>query len=155
MKVKTKAPDLTCDTSGAYALRQAFTRRSLAFDQAALCSLHALEGWANDLFALLSRQAPKRYATVSLNQIVAADRELFSKVADKLEGQLQKPAGAAKPMDAVVGGLSKCHEITQFLMPLPIPPPAPSPAWKSGKETKGKGDKGTGKGKGKLEVFSV
>ncbi|CAE7892485.1 unnamed protein product, partial [Symbiodinium necroappetens] len=34
IKISGKTPDLTCDTSGLYALRQAFQRRALAFDLA-------------------------------------------------------------------------------------------------------------------------
>ena len=38
LKISKKAADLSCDTTGELKLRQALTRKALAFDQAGLCS---------------------------------------------------------------------------------------------------------------------
>ena len=157
LKLGTKAPDPVCDTNGAYALRQAFFRRSLAMDLANVCTYEVMEEWANSLFELLQRQPPPGCAKVSLSQIVAADKELFVRAANNLEGKLQKPVGAAKPLDAELKRLSVSHEITQFLSPLVVPPPLAPPTKrptegaddKPEKPHKGKGKDGKGGGKGR------
>ncbi|CAE7725562.1 unnamed protein product [Symbiodinium sp. CCMP2592] len=145
LKVIQKKPEPTCDTTGMYPLRQAFQRRSLAFDLGHLCSFEAMETWINKLFEAVQRTVPKGYVAVSLGQVVTADRELFVRLADMLEGQLQKPIGVEKPMDAALRDLSGSQEITQFLQPL-VAPPAPHPTKRPFKElaTPNKGD---GKGK--------
>ncbi|CAE7029847.1 unnamed protein product [Symbiodinium sp. CCMP2592] len=146
LKVVQKKPEPTCDTTGMYPLRQAFQRRSLAFDLGHLCSFEAMETWINQLFEAVQRTVPKGYVAVSLGQVVTADRELFVRLADKLEGQLQKPIGVEKPMDAALRDLSGSQEINQFLQPMVAPPPAPHPTKRPFKElaTPNKGD---GKGK--------
>ena len=76
IKVVQKQSEPTCDTTGMFALRQAFQRRSLAFDVGHLCSFEAYETWINKLFEA-ARAVPKGYAQVTLGQLVVADRELF------------------------------------------------------------------------------
>ncbi|CAE7351971.1 dnaJ [Symbiodinium sp. CCMP2592] len=165
-----QAPDPVCDTNGAYALRQAFFRRSLALDLGNLCTFEVMEEWVNSIFELTQRQVPTGYTKVSLSQIVAADKELFIRAANNLEGKLQKPVGAAKPLDSELKRLSVSHDITQFLSPLLSPPPPAHPTKRPQdgdddappKKVKGKGDKGNkGGGKGranqlrKLELLKV
>eukprot|EP00439_Symbiodinium_sp_Y106_P003488 s13059_g1.t1 len=95
IKVVQKQSEPTCDTTG-----------------------EAYETWINKLFEAAQRAVPKGYAQVTLGQLVVADRELFVRLADRLEGQLQKPIGAEKPMDAALRELSDSHDINQFLQPL-------------------------------------
>ncbi|CAE7311739.1 unnamed protein product, partial [Symbiodinium sp. CCMP2592] len=156
LKLGTKVPDPVCDTNGAYALRQAFFRRSLALDLGNLCTFEVMEEWVNTIFELTQRQVPTGYTKVSLSQIVAADKELFIRAANNLEGKLQKPVGASKPLDAELKRLSVSHDITQFLSPLLTPPPPAHPTKRPQdgdddappKKTKGKGDKGNKGGHG-------
>ncbi|CAE7806588.1 unnamed protein product [Symbiodinium sp. CCMP2592] len=164
LKVIQKKPQPTCDTTGMYPLRQAFQRRSLAFDLGHLCSFEAMETWINKLFEAVQRTVPKGYVAVSLGQVVTADRELFVRLADMLEGQLQKPIGVEKPMDAALRDLSGSQEINQFLQPLVAPPPAPHPTKRPFKElttpTKGDGkgktpNKGGEKGGGKASRVTI
>ncbi|CAE7664556.1 unnamed protein product [Symbiodinium sp. CCMP2592] len=164
LKVIQKKPEPTCDTAGMYPLRQAFQRRSLAFDLGHLCSFEAMETWINKLFEAVQRTVPKGYVAVSLGQVVTADRELFVRLADMLEGQLQKPIGVEKPMDAALRDLSGSQEINQFLQPLVAPPPAPHPTKRPFKElttpTKGDGkgktpNKGGEKGGGKASRVTI
>ncbi|CAE7242441.1 unnamed protein product [Symbiodinium sp. CCMP2592] len=164
LKLGTKVPDPVCDTNGAYALRQAFFRRSLALDLGNLCTFEVMEEWVNTIFELTQRQVPTGYTKVSLSQIVAADKELFIRAANNLEGKLQKPVGATKPLDAELKRLSVSHDITQFLSPLLTPPPPAHPTKRPQdgdddappKKTKGRGDKGNkGGGKGKTPRIEI
>ena len=158
IKVGSKAPEATCDVGGAYALRQAFLRRSLAFDLGHLASFHVMETYVSTLFEHLQRPVPKGYASITLGQIISADKELFVRAAHELDGKLQSPAGSGRPLDAAITALSVSQGVTQFLLPMPVPPPPPhpvkrphaateGPADASATEQHGKGKKG-GKGRG-------
>ena len=131
IKISGKTPDLTCDTSGLYALRQAFQRRALAFDLGHLATFGCMEAWTNDIFERTQRAPPKGYAAVSIGQIISADRELFVQAAHKLEGKLQGVPSGTRPLDGVLKELSVSHEVIQYLLPLaaagasPNPPPPP------------------------------
>ena len=59
IKVVQKQSEPTCDTTGMFALRQAFQRRSLAFDVGHLCSFEAYETWINKLLKRLSGPFPR------------------------------------------------------------------------------------------------
>ncbi|CAE7848824.1 unnamed protein product, partial [Symbiodinium necroappetens] len=88
LKVTAKNHDMSCDASTEYALRQAWQRRSLAFDLAGLGTFHALEGWVNKMFLVLSRPIPPGYKPVNIHQLISADRALFIRAADALVGSL-------------------------------------------------------------------
>jgi hypothetical protein len=61
-----------------YLARQAFLRRSLAFDQSQIISFATHEKWVNTLFENMQRPAPAGYTRTSLSQILAADLEMFT-----------------------------------------------------------------------------
>ena len=158
IKVGARAPEVTCDIGGAYALRQAFLRRSLAFDLGHMASFHVMETYVSTLFEYLQRPVPKGYSSVSLGQVLAADKELFVRAAHELDGKLQSPAGSSRPMDAAITSLSASQSVIQFLLPMPLPPPPPHPVKRPHSATEaasengasdqpGKGKKG-GKGRG-------
>ena len=67
-----------CDTGSEWTLRQAWARRSLAFDMAGLASFQSMEAWVHKLYVTLERPAPPGYHSVALTQIIAADRHLFT-----------------------------------------------------------------------------
>ena len=128
IKISGKTPDLTCDTSGLYALRQAFQRRALAFDLGHLATF-GVEAWTNDIFERTQRVPPKGYAA-SIGQIISADREMFVQAAHRLEGKLQGVPSGTRPLDGMLKELSVSHEVIQYLLPLAatgaspnLPPP--------------------------------
>lgn len=127
IKISGKTPDLTCDTSGLYALRQAFQRRALAFDLGHLATFGCMEAWTNDIFERTQRVPPKGYAAVSIGQVISADRELFVQAAHRLEGKLQGVPSGTRPLDSVLKELSVSHEVIQYLLPLAAASASPNP----------------------------
>ena len=119
LKLAPKAQEPTCETTGAFSLRQAFTRRSLALDLARVATFGVMETWVGSLFELTLRPAPKGFQTVSLGQLVSADKQLFVLAAHALEGRLGSSSASVRPLDSEIQRLSNSHEVTQFLMPLP------------------------------------
>ena len=118
LRVTAKDHSMSCDASTEYALRQAWQRRSLAFDLAGLATFHALEGWVNKMFLALTRQVPQGYRPVNIQQLIAADRALFIRAADALVGGLSGVPGRAKPLDEQVAILQDSPEIVQYMTPL-------------------------------------
>ncbi|CAE7552346.1 unnamed protein product [Symbiodinium necroappetens] len=103
IKISGKTPDLTCDTSGLYALRQAFQRCALAFDLGHLATFGCMEAWTNDIFERTQRTPPKGYAAVSIGQLISADREMFVQAVDPPPA----PPEDAAPRDPKGGGKLK------------------------------------------------
>ena len=78
LKISKKAADLSCDTTGELKLRQAFTRKALAFDQAGLCSFATLEQWHTQMMHATMRPPPSGHKYVTIQQVLNADQELWS-----------------------------------------------------------------------------
>jgi hypothetical protein len=118
-KYAEKATPLSVDLSSDYKLRQAFLRRALAFDQSNLIGFHCLERWTEHLFAAMFREPPPDYAAVSRIQILEADRELFTYVAEKCRAGLQIDGNGVLPAEAAVDALFHDPRIAFFMLPLP------------------------------------
>ncbi|CAE7415281.1 unnamed protein product [Symbiodinium sp. CCMP2592] len=127
LKLAAKQVELRCSISTDMQLRQAWTRRSLAMELAQLASYTVLETWVQSLFSRMQREPPAGYHSVSLSQVMAADRELFQLLSHNLMGQIQASAGAARPLDLEIESLSKSTDVLVHLLPLVKPPPMPHP----------------------------
>ncbi|CAE7300217.1 kptA [Symbiodinium sp. KB8] len=151
VNAKAKVEALTCEASSALTLRQAWSRRSIAFELAGLATFTILEGWVQKLFIMMQRPPPDGYVSISLQQLLAADRHLFTVAADRLLGNLQGAPGREKPLDTEVKRLADSTEVLQFLTCLPKatnPPPLKRP-WENDKLGQWKADGKGGEGKGR------
>ena len=134
----------------------------LAMDQAKLCSFREIELWVQHLFLSHERAQPQGFASVTLQQIIECDKQMFIRASNNLVGELQSEPGAAEtPLDKELKSLRASPELMPYLMPMPVKPQPVKPAAanpnKRGYDTapepapkyqKGKG-KGTTKGKSK------
>ncbi|OLP93607.1 hypothetical protein AK812_SmicGene24498 [Symbiodinium microadriaticum] len=151
LKVNAKVETLTCEASSALTLRQAWSRRSIAFELAGLATFTILESWVQKMFIMMQRPPPDGYVSISLQQLLAADRHLFTVAADRLLGNLQGAPGREKPLDTEVKRLADSTEVLQFLTCLPKatnPPPLKRP-WETDKGGQWKADGKGGEGKGR------
>ena len=147
LKVKGHDADLECGVTGEMKLREAFRRRALAMDLAQMVSYTVSEEWHAFLFLSIQRDPPKGFRSVSLGQIIAADKRLWILVSEATRGNVVANGAAPKPCDAVVTATSTKPEVMNFLSPLPILPEShhrPEPYNPKGK-VKGKGKDGKGK----------
>ena len=150
LKVNAKVETLTCEASSALTLRQAWSRRSIAFELAGLATFTILESWVQKMFIMMQRPPPDGYVSISLQQLLAADRHLFTVAADRLLGNLQGAPGREKPLDTEVKRLADSTEVLQFLTCLPkatAPPPLKRP-WETDKGGQWKADQWKADGKG-------
>ena len=150
IKVSKKQSDLECNTFGEFKLKEAFQRRSIAFDQIHLMSFIVQEKWHAHLFQSITRDPPPGHRYVSIAQALNADREFWQLISQK--GQ--------EILDALAERYMHVPQVAICLSPLPgqprskgdgktktdahVEPPPPPNSWGGGKG--GKSQKG-GKGK--------
>ena len=136
-------------------IKNALSRRGLAFDQASIMSFAMHERWVSKLFRHYTSVTPVGYSGVSYEQLRRADVALFTKLIDQTRGRVRPDNTGAIPADAEMPSIMNDPEVVFMLLPLPsgsaqkrpavVPPEGPlTPDKKLKKEPKGKG-----KGKGK------
>lgn len=125
-----KAPDGTlkaaqslepaiADTSDTYALRNALSRRALAYDQANLISFSVHEEWTTKLFECLVRPVVPGYSPILMDQIQRADTTLFERLAELTRDGITPDALGNRPLDAAIRTAFLEHQVTHHLNPLP------------------------------------
>ena len=166
IKITSKTVNTTCAVSSELDLRNALQRRSLAMDQAKLCSFKEIELWVQHLFLSHERAQPSGFASVTLQQIIECDKQMFIRASNNLVGQLQgEPGSSMTPLDKEIRALRTSPELMPYLMPMPVRPapktnpkpdkrPTSDASDRPSKYQKGKG-KGKTKGKTKTKSGSI
>ena len=111
IKITSKTVTVTCAVSSELDLRNALQRRSLAMDQAKLCSFKEIEMWVQHLFLSHERVQPSGFSSVTLQQIIECDKQMFIRASNNLVGQLQRePGSSMTPLDKEIKALrtSQC-----------------------------------------------
>jgi hypothetical protein len=119
VKLTSAEDHIVVDTSTDLQLQWALQRRGLAFDECALMSHSEHEIWVQQLLGQMTRDAPTGFAKVTAGQAIRADRELFTLMAQELQGPLQPDARGEMPMDKKMRELRTDPRVTMFLLPLP------------------------------------
>ena len=147
---------LLADLGDNLKVRNALTRRSLAYDQAGLITFAVMEAWNAKMFGRMSEPQPSEYKLISLDQCMRADKRLFVKMAEDTRANITAVPGQPRPLDAALAKWEDHPDVLYLMTPLPKPagraveprPPVvrPSPYSQPGKGSGG--GKGAGKGKG-------
>eukprot|EP00435_Cladocopium_sp_Y103_P011618 s1129_g3.t1 len=119
IRMGKRAEELKCDTNGDINLRNAWTRRNLAFDQAGLASFVVLEKWTTKLMLAKLREPPTGFRYVSTQQICECDREMWMLLSQQSRGQLRSFDENIYPLDDLIEQLTTSPEVLCFLSPLP------------------------------------
>lgn len=144
------------NVTGEHRLRQAFLRRSLAYDLSGMASFATMDLWTQKLFEKMNEPPLANYRSISVEQIINADKALWVKLSNETRGKLQPKTGEAKAFDTAFAKLCEHPEVLQHLAPLQSitshRPEQPSSSFQSSKgkgsfQTDGKGKHGKGKGK--------
>ena len=154
---------LEADISTVYKLRLCLQRRSLALDQMDLMSYQFCEDYHEHLFDLMQQVVPPGYAPLSVNQILNADKMIWTYMSSHCRTGISRRPDGSLPMEVQLTAALKSPIISSALQPLPkLGGNKPDQGGKGGKGyerrqeylpyppkgTKGKkGSKGTGKGK--------
>lgn len=168
IKVTKHQAHTECSIQGDIRLRGAFTRRSLAYDLAGVATYEAVESWSQLLFDRMCLEPPPMYKHITVDQIIRADRKLWTKVSEVTRAKVTgSDAAGSKNVDVAIRELAHHPEVQFLMMPLPIHSGTASGAASSSTTSarsqpypsdnaRGKGkqqSKGAGKqGKGKINI---
>ena len=107
------------DTSTELKLYFAMQRRHLAFELVNLLSWELCQLWLDKLMTVLVTDAPANYSTVSVTQILKADREMFSLLAAEHTESLKAMPGKDPPLDKTFKRLMHDPRINVHLIAYP------------------------------------
>ena len=93
-------------------------RRGLAMDQCRVLSWGIHQQWVNYMLNLLSRPVSPGFQQIKLEQLVRADREMWTILVQEVTGSL-KMTGNDIPLGAHVKRLTTDPRVTMLLLPLP------------------------------------
>ena len=152
MIVQELRRDVGADLSTDLRIKQAWTRRALAYDQAHLISFLVLERWTAKLIARMYEEPLPNYNRVSLDQCLAADKKLWQKMGEACRASIQPTSASGvqvRPLDVALVSWSDHSDVTYLIQPLQMGravPPPPDPF-----VVKAQKQKGAGKGHQKVK----
>lgn len=142
-------------------VKDAMSRRALAYDQTGMISYNILATWILKLFEAMLKESPFGYRRVSLDQVMMADREIWKLISEATTANVNVMPSGIKPVDEAFNKFMFAPEVVFHLLPLPASSSSSSAArsaesvvpWKINdnkfkkKKGDGKGKKGESKGK--------
>jgi len=142
------------NVTGEHRLRQASLRRSLTYDLSGMATFTASSFWTQKLLEKMHEQPLANYHSISVEQIINADKALWVRLSNETRSTLQPKTGEAKAFDTAFTRLCEHPEVLQHLAPLQSPtssrPEQPFSSFQAPKgqgsyQTDGKGKQGKGK----------
>ena len=117
LKISQIAEEFKADFGSEIKLQWCWQRRGLAMDQCRLLSWAIHDAWIHQLFKTMSQQPPPGFQHVKVEQLIRADRELWTLLAQEYKGSLKPDAAGAVPLDKEFPKLRQDPRITMFLLP--------------------------------------
>lgn len=114
----SKANDEKADLSTELRIRQALARRALAFELVNLLPFEVMERWHDFLFLILARQVPDGYQSVTGQQILLADRQLWVTMANLTRDGICQQADGAYPLEQALKQARDDPFVLSSLQPL-------------------------------------
>ena len=136
--LKLAAPDanLQAECGSALQLQWCLQRRALALDQVRLSSWECQSKWISQLLTTLSCQPPPGHGRISLEQLIKADKQLWTEMSKAYTGAVLAAVGQNEPpLDEHVLRLRNDPRVTMYLLPLPVMNKAATGAPSSGPGT--------------------
>ena len=126
LKVGTEGPKLDdADHGSEIKLQWCFQRRGVAFEMCNMVSWDVSQKWLASMFAAYSSDSPPGFGKVSLQQLVSADKAMWTILARELS--TVKPDNMGKrPLDEAILKLMHDPRITMYMLSLPNKGPASS-----------------------------
>ena len=111
-------------------LQWAMQRRGVAMDQCRLLDWSVHEDWVQWLLQSLTKDVPSGFTSVKLDQVIRADKELWTILAQQQSKSL-KPVNDIPVLNKDFVGLTTDPRVTMYVLPLPTTktpaPAAPAP----------------------------
>ena len=156
IKVGQGEPHIACDVTDPLRFQWAMMRRGLAYDSCHMISWDVHQKWVQKMLDCLSMTPPPGYCSVSLNQCMRADKELFMLLAREAVPPFKVDSLGVSPLDSKFQALMYDVRLQQYLLHMQKPSAALAVAAvdeyvADPPQGKGKG-KGKPKGKAKAKV---
>eukprot|EP00435_Cladocopium_sp_Y103_P033219 s1997_g8.t1 len=119
LRIAQVPDEFKADCGSEIKLQWCWQRRGIAMDQCKLVSWTVHQAWVQQLFQTMSQQPPPGYQHVTMQQLIRADRELWTLLSQECKGSLKPNARGDIPLDNKIQTLSKDPRITMFLLPMP------------------------------------
>ena len=127
LKVGPSTDTVEADWNSELKFQWCMMRRGLAMDQCRVLSWAVHQQWLNYMLNLLSRPVSSGFQQIKVDQLVRADREMWTILAQEVTGSL-KATGNDIPLDAHVKRLTTDPRVTMLLLPLPSNQKVPEPS---------------------------
>ena len=118
LKVSQVPEEFKADHGSEIKLQWCWQRRGLAMDQCRLMSWAVHDSWIHQLFRTMSQTPPPGFQHVKVEQLIRADREMWTLIAQEFTGSLKPDATGAIPLDEVLRRFAQDPRITMFLLPM-------------------------------------
>lgn len=119
LKVSTEAQAEAADHGTELKLQWCLTRRGLAMDLTNVLSWNVHQKWVQTMFSCYSSEAPSGFGKVSLQQLIRADKEMWTIMAREVSS-LKPNAQGQKPLDVRVAQLQHDPRVTMHMLALPL-----------------------------------
>ena len=119
LKVAQTTTEVQGDTGSELKLQWCWQRRGVAFDRCGLISWAVHEKWVTTMLNNLGRETPPGFSNIKTEQLIRADRELFTIMSQEHVGTLKPNPAGVSPLDVRVQALMTDPRVTMFMLPLP------------------------------------
>ena len=119
IKMNQSDKEMSISVSSDLQVRDAMTRRALAYDQAGFISYGVLSRWIIRLFEAMLKEVPAGYRRVSIDQVMLADRELWKLVSEDTNANVSVKPDGSRPVDDSIIHFTFSSEVIFHLLPLP------------------------------------
>ena len=109
------------DMTTEYRIKLSLTRRALAFDNIGLCSFAVLEDYHDYLYALVMREPISTHYPISVQQILVADKHLWSVMIELTRDGIVVDSSGRKPIEDKLKLARQDPIFCSLLQPLPRP----------------------------------
>ena len=112
LKLESRSSGAVADTSWESLHNDAFTRRSLAMDQANLVDFTVMQSWTEKIMKTRVDVPPAGFQKPSMQQLMAADVKCFEELSDKANAK-------GRPLDAAIPHVIHMPGVTSLMQPMP------------------------------------
>ena len=131
LQVKPKGAELQSDLGNELKVHHAFIRRGLALEMANMATYQMHEKVMREFMSHLTRATPGGFKGPTIESVLRADKELWTRVADEVRSNLRPDANAELPVDKALEKHYMSASVLFHLLPLPL---------QTGSQTKRKAD---------------
>ena len=119
LQVRSKGADLSTDLGNELRVHHAFVRRGLALEMANLASYDAHEKVVREFMGHLTRSVPPGFKGPTIEAVLRADKELWTRVADEVRSNLRPDVDGRLPVDKAFEKFATSSAVLFHLLPLP------------------------------------